>query len=210
LQIVGVAHDTLNGNLRATPRPIVYVSYFQQASNSGTLEVRAAGGISQIASSVRKELQPSFPNTPVEVRPLTDQMERTLIQERLMASLAGGFGVLGLLLACVGLYGLLAYSVVRRTKEIGIRMALGAGHSGVVWMVSRHALWLVGWGIVLGLPVAWALSRSVQSMLFGLTAMDPGIIVTAVLLLGVAGLVAAWLPAHRAARVDPMTALRHD
>ena len=127
-----------------------------------------------------------------------------------MAKLAGGFGALGLLLACVGLYGLLAYSMVRRTKEIGIRVALGAQPRGVMWMVARDAFRLVGLGIALGLPVAWALSRSVQSMLFGFTAMDPRIIATAVLLLGAAGLVAAYLPARRATRVDPMIALRHE
>ncbi|MCU1258762.1 MAG: hypothetical protein JWO80_1647, partial [Bryobacterales bacterium] len=134
----------------------------------------------------------------------------TLVQERLVASLAGGFGVLGLLLACVGLYGLLAYGVARRTKEIGIRMALGAQQSGVLWMVCGGALRLVGLGIALGLPAAWAVSRWVKSMLFGLTATDPGTMATAVLLLGAAGLVAAYFPARLAARVDPMTALRHE
>ena len=127
-----------------------------------------------------------------------------------MAKLAGGFGVLGLLLACVGLYGLLAYSVVRRTKEIGVRMALGAQAGAVLWMVARRALGLVAAGIVVGLPVAWVLSRKVQSMLFGLTATDPSIVGGAVVLLAAAGLVAAYFPARRAARVDPMTALRHE
>jgi ABC-type antimicrobial peptide transport system permease subunit len=174
------------------------------------LTIRAAGSLSQVASAIRKEIQPSFPSAPIEVRALTDQVERTMVQERLMANLAGGFGVLGLLLACIGLYGLLAYSVVRRTREIGIRMALGARQSGMLWMVARDALRLVALGIVLGLPVAWAASRWVQTMLFGLTATDPRVAATAVLLLGAAGLVAAYFPAQRAARVDPMTALRHE
>jgi ABC-type antimicrobial peptide transport system permease subunit len=210
LQVVGVVKNTVTGNLRGASRPTVYVSYFQQEPRFAALEIRAAGSLSQVASAIRRELQPSFPNTPLEVRALTDHVERTLVQERLMASLAAGFGALGLVLACVGLYGLLAYSMVRRTREIGIRMALGARQSGVVWMVGRHALRLVGIGILLGLPVAWLLSRSVQSMLFGLTPADPGTLANAVLLLGVAGLVAAYLPARRAARVDPMTALRHE
>jgi putative ABC transport system permease protein len=106
---------------------------------------------SRVASAIRKELQTSFPNTPLEVRALTDQVERTLMQERLMANLAGGFRALGLLLTCVGLYGLLAYSVVRRTKEIGVRMALGAQQSEVLWMVVRRAFGLVALGIRAGI-----------------------------------------------------------
>ena len=127
-----------------------------------------------------------------------------------MATLAGGFGVLGLILACVGLYGLLAYSVVRRTKEIGIRMALGARQAGVLWMVGKGALGLVALGIALGLPASWLASRWIQSLLFGLKSTDPTIIAIAVLLLTAAALVAAYLPAHRAAKVDPLTALRHE
>ena len=210
LQIVGVVKDTSAVSLRAVPRPTIYVSYFQRPVREGTLEIRAGGSLSQAAAAIRKELQPSFPNTPLEVRGLNEQVERTLVQERLMANLAAGFGALGLVLACVGLYGLLAYSVVRRTKEIGIRMALGAARSGVLWMVARRALGLVGVGIAVGLPVAWMVSRSVQSMLFGLKATDPSVVAGAVVLLGAAGVAAAYFPAVRAARVDPMTALRHE
>jgi len=105
---------------------------------------------------------------------------------------------------------LLAYSVARRTKEIGIRMALGAQQSGVLWMVGKNALRLLGMGVALGLPAAWMASRWVNSMLFGLRPDDPGIMATATLLLGAAGLAAAYFPARRGARVDPMTALRHE
>jgi predicted permease len=210
LQIVGVVKDSVGENLRIAPRPTVYVSYFQRASRTDSLEIRAAGSISQIAAAIHKELQPSFPKTPIDVRPLTAQVEQTLVEERLMAKLAGGFGALGLMLASVGLYGLLAYSVVRRTKEIGVRMALGAQRGAVVWLVARRALGLVIAGVAVGLPLAWLLSRKVQSMLFGLTANDAGVMAAAVASMGGAGLVAAYLPARRAARVDPMTALRHE
>ncbi len=210
LQIVGVAKDSISESLRSSPRPTVYVSYFQRASATDSLEIRAAGSISQIAAAVHKELQPSFPKTPIDVRPLTAQVEQTLVEERLMAKLGGGFGALGLTLACVGLYGLLTYSVVRRTKEIGVRMALGAQRGAVVWMVARRALALVIAGVAVGLPLAWLLSRKVQSMLFGLTATDAGVMTAAVASLVAAGLVAAYVPARRAARVDPMTALRHE
>src|SRR5205807_8792261 len=124
-----------------------------------------AGSLTQVASAIRKDLQPRLPVTPVEVRSLTGQVARTLVQERLMANLAVGFGVVGLLLACIGLYGLLGYSVARRTKEIGIRMGLGAQQSGVLWMVAKNALRLLCVGIAAGLPAALMASRWVNSML---------------------------------------------
>jgi ABC-type antimicrobial peptide transport system permease subunit len=113
-------------------------------------------------------------------------------------------------LACVGLYGLLGYSVVRRTREIGIRMALGAQKRAVLWMVARQALRLLSMGVALGLPMAWMASRWLRSMLFGLTPTDPRVIGGAVALLALAGMVSAYLPAARATRVDPTTALRHE
>jgi putative ABC transport system permease protein len=118
--------------------------------------------------------------------------------------------VLALILACVGLYGLLAYSVARRAKELGIRMALGAQRHRLIAMVLSSAVRLVGIGVVLGLPAAWAVSRWLESMLFGLNPADPATIGGAVLLLTTAGLVAAYLPARRASRADPLLALRHE
>jgi len=196
LQIVGVVRDSSTINLRVGARPTVYVPYFRGFSPFGALEIRAAGSLSQVASAIRKAIQPSFPKTPIEVRALTNQVEQTLIQERLMAKLAAGFGILGLLLSCVGLYGLLAYSVVRRTKEIGVRMALGARRSSVLWMVAWGALRLLAIGVAIGVPIAWALSRRVASMFFGLQPTDPGVVATAVLLLGTAAMIAAYVPAR--------------
>ena len=127
-----------------------------------------------------------------------------------MARLAGGFGFLSLILASIGLYGLLNYRVVRRTKEIGIRMALGARRSRVIGTEVRSAIRLVALGIALGLPAAWAVSRWAESMLFGLSPTDPATVAGSVILLTAAALVAAYLPARRASRIDPMTALRHE
>ena len=127
-----------------------------------------------------------------------------------MAGLAGAFGLLALVLACVGLYGLLAYTVARRTKEIGVRMALGARRLRVVALVLQGAVGLVAIGIVLGLPAAWAASRWVESMLFGLNATDPVALAGAAVLLVAVAQVAAYLPAWRASRVGPLTALRHE
>jgi predicted permease len=210
LQIIGVVRDAVTTSLRSAPRPIVYVPFFQRAPGEGTLEIRASGSLSQIAGAIRVELQPSFPNRPVEVRPLTGQMERTLVQERLMANLAGGFGALGLFLACVGLYGLLDYSVARRAREIGVRMALGAQKKGIVWMVLKSACLPVALGMTLGLPVAWLASSWVSSMLFGLTATDPVVLAAAMFVLTASGLMAGYLPARRGAQVNPMSALRHE
>jgi putative ABC transport system permease protein len=131
-------------------------------------------------------------------------------QERLVATLASGFGVLALVLACIGVYGLLAYSVVRRSKEMGIRLALGAQRKTLIAMVLGGAVRLVAIGVVLGVPAAWTASRLVKSMLFGLEPADPATIGGAMLLLSTAALVAAYLPAWRASRVDPLVALRHE
>jgi ABC-type antimicrobial peptide transport system permease subunit len=151
-----------------------------------------------------------LPAAIIDVRPLSAQVNATMVLERMMASLAGGFGVLALLLACVGLYGLLAYKVAQRTKEIGIRMAVGAQRSQVVTLILKGATRLVVAGIVIGLPAAWMASRWIESMLFGLTANDPAAITGAVLLLLAVAQLAAYLPAWRASRVDPLPALRHE
>jgi len=133
-----------------------------------------------------------------------------MLQERVMATLAGAFGVLALTLACIGLYGLLAYTVARRTREIGIRMALGARGGRVVAMVLAGGTRLVLIGVACGVPAAWAASRSIESMLFGLTPHDPAVIGGAIALLALAALVAAYLPARRASHVDPIVALRDE
>jgi ABC-type antimicrobial peptide transport system permease subunit len=173
-------------------------------------EARAAGSLAQAAEALRATLQPALPGSPVEVRALTDQVERALARERLMATLAAAFGVLGLVLAAIGLYGLLTYTVARRTNEIGIRLALGAMPREVLWMVIRHVLLLVGAGIAIGLPAAWGASRWISSMLFGVKPTDTATILAATVTLVFAGLLAGFLPAWRASRVDPTVALRYE
>ena len=127
-----------------------------------------------------------------------------------MATLAGTLGILALVLASVGIYGLLAYSVARRTREIGVRMALGAERRRVVTLILNGMRRPVVVGVIIGLPVAWAASRSVQSMLFGLKPTDPLAIAGAIVALTIVAHAAAYLPARRAARVDPLVALRHE
>ena len=155
-------------------------------------------------------LQARLPDTVLEVLPMSAQVASTIVQERMLATLAGGFGVLALLLACVGLYGLLAYSVTQRIKEIGIRMALGSTRKSVVALVLSGGARLVLAGIAVGLPAAWAASRWVESLLFGVTRMDPLTILGAIVLLLASAQLAAYLPARRASHVDPLVALRHE
>ncbi len=202
-QIVGVVEDARSHSLRDQALPAVYVPSFE-SGGLGNFEVRAKGSIAQVVSELRRELHAA------EIYPLTQQVEKTLVQERLMATLAGSFGVLALTLASIGLYGLLAYAVARRTSEIAIRMALGAERADVLRMVVRDALRLLGLGIALGLPAAWAASRWVSSMLFGLTPTDPITVLAATALLAGFGLLAGFIPALRASRVDPMVALRYE
>ena len=157
-----------------------------------------------------KEIRARLPDPTINIRGLTEQVDASLAQERAMATLASAFGLLALSLACIGLYGVVAYSVARRTKEMGIRMALGAQRRRVIGMIVKGAVRLVVVGIALGLPAAWAASRWVKSMLFGLTPTDPTTMTGAALVLASAALLAAYVPARRASRVDPMTALRHE
>ena len=211
LEIIGVARNTLNSGLRGEAYPGIYVSYYELADNiPSTLEARVRGNLGQVAQEIQRAVQAKLPESSVEVRALSAQVEAAMAQERILATLASGFGALALILACVGLYGLLHYSVARRTREIGIRMALGARQSGVIGMEMQRALRLVAAGIALGLPGVWIASRWVKSLLFGLAPTDPATMAGAALLLVTAALGAAYVPARRASQVDPMTALREE
>jgi putative ABC transport system permease protein len=144
------------------------------------------------------------------VRTFTDLVEQSIYRERLVATLSSCFGLLALLLAALGLYGVMAYSVARRTREIGIRLALGARGSDVLKLVVRQGMALVLIGAGLGIVAAWGLTRVISNLLYGIRATDPLTFVTIPLALVGVALLACYLPARRAAKVDPLTALRHD
>jgi ABC-type antimicrobial peptide transport system permease subunit len=146
----------------------------------------------------------------LNIRTQNEQIEDTTKQERIFASLTSGFGLLALVLACIGIYGIMAYTVSRRTNEIGIRMALGAQSGRVLRMIFREASWLAVIGVVLGLGIALAMGRLIASMLYGLKPYDPLTLGSAALLLVLIALAASWIPARRAAHVDPIKALRHE
>jgi len=137
-------------------------------------------------------------------------IEATILRERLMATLSAFFGLLALLLACIGMYGILTYGVASRTNEIGIRMALGAARRSVFWLILREALLLVITGVVVGLPMIFAVTRLASTLLFGLTPTDPISLLLAALLMLAVAMVAGYLPSRRATRVDPLVALRYE
>ena len=164
-----------------------------------------------ILPSLRAAVASVDRNVPVlDVRTQDEQIAASLQRERIFADLTGGFGVLALVLASIGIYGLMAYSVSRRTNEIGIRMALGAQPRRVLRMVLGEASWMVGIGVVAGIAGALALGRVIATMLYGLKPWDPATFALAGALLILVALGASWIPARRAAGVDPMKALRHE
>jgi predicted permease len=216
-EIIGVVGDTRYSALKGETPALMYQPYLQTNTGRGqmTLHVRVLPGAAGVESRVREEVQRIDKDMPLfTVFTLAAQMEGVLMRERLVATLSTLFGVLALLLASVGLYGLMAFSVVRRTGELGIRMALGAVRHRVVTMVMREALVLVLIGLVIGVPLAYIAGRltanQVSGLLFGLSATDPVTLVGAALVLLLVAALAAYLPAIRAARVDPIVALRSE
>ncbi|HKS42811.1 MAG TPA: FtsX-like permease family protein, partial [Blastocatellia bacterium] len=178
---------------------------------SMALHVRTANDAQALLSAVRSEVQTLDANLPVyNIKTLAEQKSRSLYVARLAATLSGFFGAVALLLAAVGIYGVMAYSVNRRTREIGIRMALGAGRTDVLKLVMSEGAVLVVAGLALGLGVTLAVTRLMASLLYGVSVTDPAtFIAISLILLGVA-LGACFVPAHRATKVDPMVALRYE
>jgi predicted permease len=216
-EIIGVVKDTRYASLKDETPPLMYQPFLQTNTGRGqmTLHVRVAENAPGVISRIREEVQHIDRDMPLfAIQTLAEQMNGLLSRERLVATLSLLFGALALLLASVGLYGLMAFSVVQRTGELGLRMALGAARPTVVRMIMRDALILVLAGVAIGVPAALMTGRLASSqiagLLFGLSATDPVTMIGAVLVLTGVAAIAAYLPAVRAARVDPMVALRND
>jgi predicted permease len=219
-EIVGVAHDTRYFRMRSESPRSAFVPFAQggvpgpsafASMERLTVAVRTTADAASMSATLQRVMQTIASDVPVRgVGPLQDRIDNALSRERLLATLSSLFGGLALLLACIGLYGVLSYAIVRRTTEIGIRMALGARRFDVMTMVLRDSARLVLAGLALGLIAAVLSARLVESQLFALKPTDPATLAIACAILTIAAAVAALLPAWRAARVDPMIALRHE
>jgi predicted permease len=211
MQIVGVVRDAVYDSLRDRIPPTIYLSNLQplRPPASATLSVRAASGsASLLARSVVDAMTHVDPDVSLTVRPYKSTVRAATVKERVLAMLSGFFGALALLLAGLGLYGVMSYAVSRRRTEIGIRMALGAGPAGAVRLVLGRAALLVGAGVIAGTAVTLWSAQFVASLLFGLRPRDPATVAGAAAVLAAIGLLAGWLPARRASRIDPAEVLR--
>ena len=211
IEVIGVVKDAKYGNLKEEFRPMAFYPHSQKPDMLGNFVVRFSGPASAVVPQVRQVITQINRNLAIDdVVSLSDHIGRSLVQQKLVARLASFFGLLALLLACVGLYGVMSYGVARRTNEIGIRMALGARGRSVLWLVLREALVLVVIGLVVGLIVARMVTKTAETLLYELKPNDPLTIALATLLLATVALLAGYFPARRAARVDPMVALRDE
>ena len=211
LEVIGVVKDAKYGGLTEQVIPMAYYPHSQSPGALGNFVVRFSGPASSVVPQVRQTMKQIDRNIAIDdVVTLSDHIGRSLVQQKLVARLASFFGLLALLLACVGLYGVMSYGVARRTNEIGIRMALGARDRSVLWLVLREALVLVLIGLVVGVLASLAVTKTAESLLYELKPNDPLTIALATSLLAVVAVVAGYLPARRAAKVDPMVALRDE
>ncbi|HET6976594.1 MAG TPA: ABC transporter permease [Pyrinomonadaceae bacterium] len=211
-EIVGLVGDTKYEDLREEFGPIVYYAAAQDADAGAGAQflIRAHLDQAETTGAIKRVLNEINPAITVSFQGLKPMIDATILRERLLATLAGFFGALALLLACIGLYGILSYGVASRTTELGIRMALGASRRDVFWLILREAFWLVVMGVIIGLPLIFGLARLASALLFGLTPTDPLSITGAALLMLAVAMVAGYLPSRRATRVDPIVALRYE
>lgn len=215
MRIVGIVRDTKYTDLRTRIRPAVYQPYAQVPTDVANVEVRYRGDEAGIVNGVRSAMRDVDPKLPIfDLRTQNEQSEQSVAEERMFANLSSGVGVLTLLLAAVGLYGIMSYSVGRRTTEIGVRMALGAQQHDVLSMVLRESLVMVIAGIVIGIPIALvtahAVSDELSDLLFGVKPIDAISLVLAVFVMVTVAVLASYIPARRAAQVEPMAALRSE
>jgi putative ABC transport system permease protein len=210
-EVVGVVGDAKYNDLKQSAPPTIYADLFQEGLIGSQLAIRTRIDPEGVASAVRQTEAAVLQSVPiVRIMTMSEQIDSSIVPQRLIAMLCAGFGALGALLAAIGLYGLLAYTMTRRTHEIGVRMALGAAGSDVMRAVLRDALWMVCAGLAIGVPLAFWGKRVAAGLIPGLPVVGPLPIVVAAAIMISIGLLAAYLPARRATRVDPTVALRYE
>jgi ABC-type lipoprotein release transport system permease subunit len=210
-KIIGVVADSRSHSLRRTVTPLVLVPHTALGLADMTVYVRTSLPSRQVFKVIRKQVHEIDSSVPIyEISTMEDQLDNSLATERLVGFLSSLFGALATVLAMIGLYGVTAYSVARRIQEIGIRMALGAQSRDVLGLILREGMILAGVGIGIGLAGAWGLTRVLRSLLFDVTPTDPATFICAALLLTIVALLASYIPARRAAKIDPMEALRYE
>jgi putative ABC transport system permease protein len=213
IQIVGVAEDAKYRHLRDVAPATIYIPIEQNPSPMlviGTYEIHFSGGALEITKEVEEAARSVDPRMSLDFELLSTQVDDSLRQMKIITWLASGFGLLAMILACVGIYGVMAYGVSQRTTEIGVRIALGAGRFGVLQMVMREALKLIAVGLVIGISGAMIGARFVSAMLFGVRPFDPASLIAAAALITTTAGLAAFTPAARAARIDPANSIRYE
>jgi predicted permease len=212
IEIIGVVKDSKYTGVRdEVPRQVYFPFLENTFPASAAMYVRTASQPDAAFGSIRQTIRQLDANIPMyNPRTLEEQVDRSLLNDRLVATLSTAFGALATLLAVIGLYGVMAYTVARRTREIGVRMALGAARGDVIWLVMREVLTLVTSGIVVGLVAAAILRRYIGSLLYGVGPTDPLSVAGAVVMLAVVALAAGYVPARRATGISPVTALRYE
>ncbi|HET9402457.1 MAG TPA: FtsX-like permease family protein, partial [Candidatus Acidoferrales bacterium] len=226
MQIVGMIRDAKAEDAHIESQPMVFIPMFQRSGNlslfetarvqsesmyATALEVRVVGDPLSIANALQLELSRAVPDLPViRIRSFDQQIARSLTQERLITNLAAGFGALALVIASIGVYGLMAYSVGRRTREIGVRMAIGAARRGILRMILREGAALAAIGIAIGVAGSFGAAKLVASQLYGISPNDAATFVVAGAVLAIVAMAACFIPALRATRVDPLIALREE
>ncbi len=212
--IVGIVRDSKHGGPAEKPYPFAYLAVAQLTGNDQYaywLQVRSIGDPAKIAGEIRAALADVDPDLPIlKIQTIDEQFDDRISKQQFVSKLAGFFALLALTLACIGIYGVLTYNVVRRTSELGVRMALGASRGMLLWLVLRESLTLLATGVLLGIPVSLAASQLIKAGLFGVHPMDPLTILAAVLIVSACSLTGSYLPARRATKIDPMTALRYE
>jgi predicted permease len=211
-EIIGVVKSTKHESLKEPPQPAVYFSILQiDKPWMPTLFVRASGNPTPLIAAVRRQFQALDKDLPVfNIKRFRRQVSESMAGERLIATLSGFFGLVAALLVAIGVYGIIAYSVTRRTREIGIRMAVGADRDSVRWMVMKETLVLVALGLLPGLLASLVATRLIASQLFGVSPSDWLTLSAATVFLVAVAALAGYLPARRASRIDPMTALHYE